>query len=262
VTASLPSAAAPAHAARFGGHLGLGRSLLISATLHAAAVGCSLWIVLGPASRPPGGGAWDQAVICLAETSPETSWTLVEPEAEQAEVEPPEEPPAELVPVEEELLPHPFPAEPALQAIPPVEIPWAQLGVEPLVDLRQLHAQRERERALATAIVSPPAVEAAAAPAGPRGESRPPRLIESPRPAYPRISLRLEEQGAVLLRIHVGADGHVSDVDLLQSSGFERLDQAALAAVRRWRFDPQLRDGEAVAGTFDHRIVFVLERPG
>ena len=66
----------------------------------------------------------------------------------------------------------------------------------------------------------------------------------------------------MLVRIHVGPDGHVTDVDLLETSGFERLDTAALAAVRRWRFDPRLVAGQAVAGTFDHRVVFVLEQPG
>ena len=38
-------------------------------------------------------------------------------------------------------------------------------------------------------------------------------------------------------------------MDLLQTSGHERLDTAALEAVRQWRFDPQLRNGEAVAGS-------------
>ena len=254
-----PASAAHAHLARSGGQMGFGRSLAISATIHAAVLGCSLLVVLGPAYRPAGGHP-SEAVIFLADLPQETSWTLVEPESRQADVELPEEPPAELVPVEEELSPEPFAADPALEAMPPIENSWSQVGAEPLVDLRKLHAERERERALAAASVPPPPAEAA--PAGPRGESRPPRMVDAPRPAYPRISLRLEEQGTVLLRIHVGADGHVSGVDLLESSGFERLDQAALEGVRKWRFDPQLREGQAVAGTFDHRIVFVLESIG
>jgi len=51
-------------------------------------------------------------------------------------------------------------------------------------------------------------------------------------------------------------------VEVLESSGFERLDQAAKSGVRSWRFEPELRAGQAVAGTFDHRIVFVIEAAG
>jgi protein TonB len=96
----------------------------------------------------------------------------------------------------------------------------------------------------------------------PQGETRALALLESPRPPYPRASLRLGEEGTVSVRIHVDAEGRVSSVDLLQSSGFERLDEAACQGVRSWRFEPELRDGKPVAGTFDHRIIFVIEKPG
>jgi protein TonB len=74
--------------------------------------------------------------------------------------------------------------------------------------------------------------------------------------------LRLGEEGTVQVRIHVDTEGRVSSVDVIDSSGFERLDEAACQGVRSWRFEPELRDGKTVPGTFDHRIIFVIEKPG
>lgn len=74
----------------------------------------------------------------------------------------------------------------------------------------------------------------------------PPRLdVEHSEEAeYPPVSRRLGEQGSVILRVLIGTDGRVQESQLLQSSGFDRLDQAALAGVkRRYRFVPGTVDG-------------------
>jgi protein TonB len=55
-------------------------------------------------------------------------------------------------------------------------------------------------------------------------------------PAYPPASRRQGEEGTVKLRILVDAGGRPKQVEIMNSSGFPRLDQAALEAVRRWRF--------------------------
>lgn len=55
-------------------------------------------------------------------------------------------------------------------------------------------------------------------------------------PAYPPSSRRLGEQGTVTLKVLVDAKGRPQDVVVGRSSGFPRLDQAAMEAVRRWRF--------------------------
>jgi periplasmic protein TonB len=69
----------------------------------------------------------------------------------------------------------------------------------------------------------------------------------SPPPAYPVRARRRGEQGTVMLRVLVGADGAVLRAELAQSSGYRRLDAAALEAVRkRWRFIAARRAGEAV----------------
>ena len=80
--------------------------------------------------------------------------------------------------------------------------------------------------------------------------------LNNPRPAYPAVSLRLREQGTVRLRVLVGADGTVRKLELEQSSGFERLDQAALKAVATWKFVPGRRAGVVEEMAVDVPIPF------
>lgn len=80
----------------------------------------------------------------------------------------------------------------------------------------------------------------------------PPRFdvayLNNPSPAYPPISRRLREQGKVWLKVRVSADGGAEQIHIHVSSGASRLDNAAIDAVRRWRFVPARRGDEAVAG--------------
>lgn len=70
--------------------------------------------------------------------------------------------------------------------------------------------------------------------------------LKNPNPIYPQVSRRLHEQGVVVLKVRVGADGASDAIVLHQSSGSARLDDAALAAVKRWRFVPAKRGALAV----------------
>jgi protein TonB len=67
------------------------------------------------------------------------------------------------------------------------------------------------------------------------------------RPSYPASARRLGVQGTTLLSVFVTADGRVGEVQVRQSAGHRDLDQAAVEAVRRWRFEPARRGTEAVA---------------
>src|SRR6185369_7497415 len=82
--------------------------------------------------------------------------------------------------------------------------------------------------------------------------------LQNPKPAYPPLSKRLGEQGKVVVRVLIGADGTAHQVELRQSSGYERLDQAALVTVQRWRYVPGKRGGVAEAMWFNVPIYFVL----
>lgn len=84
--------------------------------------------------------------------------------------------------------------------------------------------------------------------------------LQNPKPTYPAMSRRLEEEGKVLLRVHVGADGNALEVEVKQSSGFPRLDAAARSAVSRWRFVPARRGSEAIDAWVAVPVVFSLEQ--
>jgi protein TonB len=71
--------------------------------------------------------------------------------------------------------------------------------------------------------------------------------LNNPKPAYPTQSRRLGESGSVLMSVYVLPNGTASKVEIAKSSGYPRLDQAALDAVKRWTFVPAKRGSEAIA---------------
>lgn len=85
------------------------------------------------------------------------------------------------------------------------------------------------------------------------------KMIGGSPPRYPLESRRKKEQGTVLLRLLIGTDGRVEDVSIAQSSGFERLDQAALQAARSWRWQPMTRNGQPVEVRGVMPIPFILK---
>ncbi|MES2626093.1 MAG: energy transducer TonB [Pseudomonadota bacterium] len=85
------------------------------------------------------------------------------------------------------------------------------------------------------------------APAAPVPPSFDAAYLDNPSPAYPAMSRRMQEQGRVILRVFVNADGTAGEIELHTSSGADRLDQSALDTVRRWRFVPAKQGNEAVA---------------
>ena len=84
--------------------------------------------------------------------------------------------------------------------------------------------------------------------------------LHNPPPEYPPMSVRRGEQGQVLLKVLIGADGLPQKVELLNSSGFERLDKAALEAAMRWRYVPGKRGGVAEAMWYQVPMVFNLKK--
>lgn len=80
--------------------------------------------------------------------------------------------------------------------------------------------------------------------------------LSNPPPNYPVLSLRLNEQGKVVVRVLIGKNGRALDARITQSSGFDRLDQAALRAVLSWRYVPGTVDGQAQDMWFDAPINF------
>jgi periplasmic protein TonB len=83
--------------------------------------------------------------------------------------------------------------------------------------------------------------------------------LHNPRPSYPALSRRLGEEGKVMLKVRVSAEGLPLTVDLEKSSGFERLDEAARQVVGHWRFVAAKRGDETIEATVIVPIAFRLD---
>ncbi|RYZ51833.1 MAG: energy transducer TonB [Proteobacteria bacterium] len=71
--------------------------------------------------------------------------------------------------------------------------------------------------------------------------------LSNPAPRYPPMSRRLGEEGKILFKVFVDTEGKVKDITIQQTSGFKRLDEAALEAIRGWTFTPARKGEEKVA---------------
>lgn len=83
--------------------------------------------------------------------------------------------------------------------------------------------------------------------------------LQNPTPVYPVISRRMGEEGKVVLRVRVSAQGSAMAVDIRQSSGFTRLDEAARSAVEKWRFVPARQGNDAIEATVLVPLHFKLD---
>lgn len=127
------------------------------------------------------------------------------------------------------------PAQPAPNSImvaPPVQSPAP--------------AQDTKEKTVQDASVTPPVFDAA--------------YLNNPAPVYPNMSRRLREVGTVQLRVRVGVDGAPLEIQLARSSGYDRLDDSAKAAVQKWKFEPARRSGGAVEAWVIVPVEFSLTR--
>jgi protein TonB len=83
--------------------------------------------------------------------------------------------------------------------------------------------------------------------------------LQNPKPDYTALSVRRGEQGQVVLNVLIGVDGRAQKGEIVKSSGFERLDAAALATVLRWRYVPGKRGGVPEEMWFKVPLAFVLD---
>jgi periplasmic protein TonB len=146
--------------------------------------------------------------------------------------------------------------------------------------LKPQRPRPEKKTVLSTASIAPAASEVAPPPepqpelamnspsSGPKEEPGPPPIILPHTDAnylnnpilYPRKSQELSEQGTTMLRAHVTPDGTVSDVEMINSSGYERLDKAAIESVKKWKFVPGKQGGTPVAAWVRVPVAFSLKK--
>ena len=174
---------------------------------------------------------------------------------------PPPAPPALSTPPRPAPRPQAAPPQAPIAVADPSPAPNAPTGLT----RAQPPAPAPAPVAEAPAPVVPPAPATAPAPPAPAAPARiempssDAAYLNNPKPAYPAISKRMGEQGKVVLRVLIGADGLPQKVEISQSSGFDRLDRQAQEAVMRWRFVPGKRNGVPEAMWNLVPVNFVLE---
>ena len=90
------------------------------------------------------------------------------------------------------------------------------------------------------------------------GAIRAPQKLNDVLPAYPSIALAARVQGIVIVEATIGADGQVVNARVLRSVPL--LDQAAVDAVRQWRYQPTLLNGVPVPVIMTVTVTFTLSR--
>jgi periplasmic protein TonB len=165
--------------------------------------------------------------------------------------------------------PAPEPPAPAPAPKPQPVVKKAEPKPTPLPKPAPVESKTAISRDQPAPTPTPSEVQSTAAPSGADkpspavSESKPQfeaAYLNNPRPAYPAMSRRLGEEGRVEVEVQVQADGTPSRVSLKRSSGYSRLDEAALDAIKRWKFIPAKRGGEAVAASVIVPMPFVLEK--
>jgi protein TonB len=222
--------------------------------------------------------------VVLPTPPPETSVALIfAPASTQAEATPvPAEPSVVEPPPTEQAAPSPAPPEPtaeeAAPAIPQPEpkaeeevpaIPRPEPKVEATAPAIPQPARTDHPppRHMAAAHppvqVTRPAIAPLSTPAAvslaPLAPAHPVAGMESDRPpAYPESARRRGQQGRVVLRVNVSAEGMPVAVTVAESSGYASLDAAALAAVQQWRFVPATKGTTPVPAVAEVPVRFRL----
>lgn len=159
--------------------------------------------------------------------------------------------------------PPPAPPAPVKQPVAKAPVPLPTVAPQPLAIADPAPSPHAPAGVSTPAPVTPqaaaPVTAAPPAPARVELPSSDADYLQNPKPPYPPLSKRLGEQGKVVVRVLIGADGTAQKAEIKQSSGFDRLDQSALGTVLRWRYVPGKRAGVPEAMWFNVPINFVLE---
>lgn len=221
---------------------------LVSVLLHACLV-AGLFAVTGIVGGPDDGGA--RTVVKAdpdREKEPDPEIPPVEPEIPDTPV------PAEDPEVRDEPLDEPpiFESDPedrsTDQFAPPTELPPAPN--------RKLIGIGGGNIGGST---KPPPPPEPTPPPKPKGPTKKAKLREFPEPNYPRQAVRRNLEGEVLLLVEVLPTGEIGRIDVRESSGHRILDNAAIEAVKAWKFEAALVEGRPVRSFVEVPILFELK---
>ncbi len=79
---------------------------------------------------------------------------------------------------------------------------------------------------------------------------------------FPRSAINANENGTASLCFHIGIDGRVKDLLVLETSGFTELDQAAMSCASTWLYTPATKDGQPIEVPWGAKVSFHLSVKG
>jgi protein TonB len=147
----------------------------------------------------------------------------------------------------------PPPPPPKIETPPPY-VPPPEVAIEIPMDAAPTTAIRQTTQQVPVA-QPPPAPVAVIPRTSPKSDPRRPLT----QPEYPPSSRRAGETGTVILEVYVLETGRAGDVRVKQSSGFPKLDEAAVRDVKRsWRLQPGTENGKPVPMWGQFAVTFKL----
>lgn len=187
------------------------------------------------------------AIYLLAQQNVYLPVKLMQAKPMMASLIAPPAPTPEVVPVIEP--PKPEPPKPIKKRIVKKIVPEAVVPIREAVELAEPESEVPQQAPAQITPVEPAPI--AKAPPQIEEKIEPPRFgvayLNNPAPEYPSMSRRLGEEGRAIMRVLVSAQGLAEEVQIEHSSGFERLDAAAVEAVKKWRFVPAKKNNQPLS---------------
>jgi periplasmic protein TonB len=161
---------------------------------------------------------------------------------------------AEVIPPKQEEVKPPPPPPPELQKPPPPFVPPPDIVIQSEAPPQNTITVQKQ-----VASLPPPPKQVVAPPVSQ------PALIEGgagkcESSYYPAVAQRLEQTGTTTVAVHIGADGSVQSVNIVNSSGHDSLDEASVRCISStWRYRPATQNGQAVPTVKEYAIKWVLQ---
>ena len=196
-------------------------------------------------------GLWSANLISKPDTATTVFVNLIDPPLPQLPTAPND--PLKRVPPARVMLDKPRPPEPPLP-----ELPQQRVAEAPVASPTVALASPSPASTVITAPAPPAPSPKPAEPVSLASDLSVSCPVRTP-PTYPALARRMGEEGEVVLRVELSEDGQIASARVATSSGFRRLDEAALAAIKNWRCNAAQREGQPVRAVAIQPFTFSLE---
>lgn len=248
-------------------------ALAASLAFHLVVIGALLWLFVPSADERVATVTIEVTIVGAdglqsppntdATQAPQTTQTTAKPQKPPAPAVPAaESKDAHSAPMKIDALPPPSPASDAVPLPASLAPPAPGTSVSPRTEGTSQPQTGTAGAASTTGSSSAGTETGAAGQAGSADGDRPPRYKlgsgSTPYPPYPVVARRNGYQGRVLVRLDVAADGRATGAEVLESSGYDVLDQSAVEALKAWKLEPALTGGRPVPGSVNVPVRFRL----